>query len=376
MASSVGGKGATAARFGGGALARWRAARAATPLRVLAWPAFINRQQNPYNALLYDSLDALGVRVVDFYPQRLLFGRYDIWHLHWPESILNLPRPWQALPLSVVFRFLLRVARFRRITIVWTAHNLRSHEGLYPQVEARLWRALLSQVDGFIALTEAGRDLALDHFPALRGRPCFVIPHGPYQAAYPDRLSRAAARARLDLPDHARVFVSLGQIRPYKNLPHLIRTFRQLPDADYRLVVAGKPATPELAEEVIAATRDDPRVRLALDFVPEEAVQVYLRAADLAVLPYREILNSGSSILALSFALPVLVPAQGALLELQGRMGREWVHTFEGDLTPDVLRETLATVRGTHRDPHRLFASSSWELIAHQTLAAYRTLRG
>jgi beta-1,4-mannosyltransferase len=355
---------------------RWQAAGAVAPLRVLAWPAFANRQQNPYNALLYGNLRALGVRVVDFYPQRLLFGRYDIWHLHWPESILNLPRPWQALPLSVVFRFLLRVARFRGITIVWTAHNLRSHEGLYPAVEARLWRALMAQVDGCIALTEVGRELAQARFPALRGRPCFVIPHGPYQEAYPDQLSRAEARARLDLPADARVCVSLGQIRPYKNLPHLIRTFRQLPDDGLRLVVAGRPATPELAGEMMAAAAGDPRVRLALDFVPEEAVQVYLRAADLAVLPYREILNSGSSILALSFAVPVLVPAQGALIELQGRVGREWVHTYEGDLTAEKLRETLATVRAARRDPRRLFASTSWETIAHQTLAAYRALRG
>ena len=348
---------------------------AIAPLRVLAWPAFVNRQQNPYNALLYGGLRALGVRVVDFYPQRLLFGRYDIWHLHWPESILNLPRPWQVLPLSVVFRLLLRVARFRGITIVWTAHNLRSHEGLYPDVEARLWRALLSQVDGFIALTEAGKELTLTRFPVLRGRPCFVIPHGPYRAVYPDRLSRAEARARLGLPPDARVFVSLGQIRPYKNLPHLIRTFRRLPDADYRLVVAGKPATTELAAALVEAAEGDSRILLTLDFVPEEAVQIYLRAADLVVLPYLEILNSGSSILALSFARPVLVPAQGALLELQARTGREWVHTYDGDLTPALLRDTLALARRTRRDPARLFANASWNLIAHQTLGAYRALR-
>jgi glycosyltransferase involved in cell wall biosynthesis len=196
---------------------------------VIAWPAFINRQQNSYNALLYSELANLGVQVDDFYPQRLIFGRYDVWHIHWPESILNLPRLWQALPLAFVLRFLLRVARARGIKIVWTAHNLRSHEGLYPRVETQLWRALLGQVDGFIALTEARRSMALRRFPALRGRPSFVIPHGPYRASYPDTLA-AEDRAQLDLPQDAPIFVALGQIRPYKNLPHLIRTFRHLPD--------------------------------------------------------------------------------------------------------------------------------------------------
>lgn len=354
---------------------RRRTTGEAPTLRVLAWPAFANRQLNPYNALLYDSLRALGVRVADFTPRRLLFGRYDIWHLHWPEAILNLPRPWQALPLSVVFRFLLRVARLRRIAIVWTAHNLRSHEGLYPAAEARLWRALLSQIDGFIALTESGKTLAVERFPPLRGRPCFVISHGPYREAYPARLSQADARARLGLPAEARVFVSLGQIRPYKNLPHLIRAFRQLAGDDYQLVVAGKPASPALADTVVEVAGADPRIHLVLDFVPEAAVPHYLCAADLVVLPYSEILNSGSSILALSFARPILVPARGALVELQDCMGPEWVHTYDGDLTPALLRDTLALVRGTRRDPGRLFADASWETIARQTLAAYRALR-
>jgi beta-1,4-mannosyltransferase len=41
-----------------------------------------------------------------------------------------------------------------------------------------------------------------------------------------------------------------------------------------------------------------------------------MRAADLIALPYKEILNSGSAILALSFDRPILVPAAGALAEL------------------------------------------------------------
>jgi len=155
------------------------------PLRVIAWPAFSNRQQNPYNALLYERLAGLGVRVDDFYPQRLLFGRYDIWHLHWPEAILNLPRPWQALPLALIVRFLLRVARARGIKIVWTVHNLRSHEGRYPDAEDKLWRALMRRLDGFIALSDVGRELALRRFPTLRHRPSFVIPHGPYSRERP-----------------------------------------------------------------------------------------------------------------------------------------------------------------------------------------------
>ena len=343
-------------------------------LRVIAWPAFVNRAQNPYNALLYDALTALGVRVDDFTPLRLLFGPYQIWHIHWPESILNLPRLWQAIPLTLLLRFLLIVARARRIKIIWTAHNLRSHEGLYPRVEARLWRTLLGRVDAVIALTEAGRDLTLQQFPCLRARPTFVIPHGSYRAAYPAEQTRDAARRQLGLPRGARVLVSLGQLRPYKNLPHLIRTFRQLSARDVFLVIAGAPSDPALVDEIRAAAGADPRIRLHLRFIPGERLQSYLAAADLVVLPYREILNSGSAVLALSFERPILVPALGALPELQGKMGTAWVRTYEGELGAEALAEALIWALDAPREATQLFGELSWERIARQTLRAYRAL--
>lgn len=344
------------------------------PLRVIAWPAFSNRQQNPYNALLYERLAGLGVRVDDFYPQRLLFGRYDIWHLHWPEAILNLPRPWQALPLALIVRFLLRVARARGIKIVWTVHNLRSHEGRYPDAEDKLWRALMRRLDGFIALSDMGRELALRRFPTLRHRPSFVIPHGPYHASDPDTISHVAARERLGLPANARVILSLGQIRPYKNLPHLIDTIRQLPDPDVQLLIAGYPADADTETAVRAARGDDPRTHLHCTFIPTASLPLYFRAADLVVLPYREILNSGSAILALSFARPLLVPAQGALCELAQRAGAAWVRTYTGELQPATIREALDWAAATPRDPAQLFRELSWETIARQTLLAYQAI--
>ena len=45
-------------------------------------------------------------------------------------------------------------------------------------------------------------------------------------------------------------------------------------------------------------------------------MQVFLRAADVAVYPYRHILTSGSLLLALSFGVPAVVPAVGMTREL------------------------------------------------------------
>lgn len=343
-------------------------------MRIIAWPAFRNRHDNPYNALLYTRLTGLGVEVEDFSPRKLLFGRHDVWHLHWPESVLNLPQTWLALPLVYTLVALLKFAKRRGTTIIWTVHNLRSHDRRYPRLESRLWRALVAHLDGYIALTEGGQAGALARFPSLRDRPGFIIPHGHYRAVYPDTVTRAEARARLGLPAEARVLGWLGQIRPYKNVAHLIATFRALPSPDTYLLIAGKPGSQELATEIRVAAQGDPRIRLALGFVPDDEVQVYLRAIDLVVLPYQEILNSGSAILALSFDRPVLVPDRGTMAELQRSVGAAWVRTYDGQLTPTMLRDALAWALATPRDLAALFRELSWEAIAGQTLTAYQTL--
>lgn len=341
------------------------------PLRVIAWPAFRNHRDNPYNSLLYRQLTDLGVAVTECSIDRLIRERYDVWHLHWPESILNRPW-WQSRLLLDTFGGLLRLARHRGTRIVWTVHNLRAHERLHPRLEARLWRELTAHLDGYIALSEGGRRAVLAAHPALAERPGFVIPHGHYRGAYPDTVSRAAARQALALPAGARTVLWLGQIRPYKNLTGLIDAFRLLPASDLRLLVAGRPVSRDLARQVRALAADDWRVRLHLNFVPPEEMQLYLRAADLVVLPYREILNSGSAILALSFARPILVPVRGALAELSREVGPGWVRTYHGDLAPAHLSAALDWALAAPRDAPQLFQQLSWERIARQTLAAYQ----
>jgi glycosyltransferase involved in cell wall biosynthesis len=112
-------------------------------------------------------------------------------------------------------------------------------------------------------------------------------------------------------------------------------------------------------------------VRLALEHVPDDDIQRYLRAADLVVLPFRDITNSGSALLALSFDRPVLVPALGAMGELQALAGADWVRTYDEDLTPDLLARALDWAVRRPPGAPRLDALE-WPEIARQTLSVYR----
>ena len=344
-----------------------------SPLRVLSWPGQDTRQKNPYTWLLCTHLTALGVQVRDFTPGRALRGGYDILHLHWPEKALNADSLAGRVAGAAAALGVLRAAHLHGARIVWTAHNAQPHESRHPALERWYRSAVLHLVDVVIHPSEAGRRLVTSRYPEVAGRPHAVVPLGHFRGAYPDTATRESAREAMRIPAGARVITFLGLVRPYKNVPHLIRTVRSLPveAGEVVLIVGGAPHSAAVADEVRAAAQDDPRVRLNLAHVPDGEVQYYLRASDLVVLPFRDITNSASALLALSFDRPVLVPALGAMGELQELAGADWLRTYGGELTPAIVADALDWASAPRSEPPRLDALE-WPEIARRTLAAYR----
>jgi len=344
-------------------------------LRVLASPAFHHRLANPYTWLLYTHMVAAGgVVVKDYSHRRLLRRRYDLVHVHWPEGHLNDGNSVRALRRVVSALGMLRWARSRGAKIVWTVHNLHSHERLYPTLERWFWRAFIPRLDGYISLSHSGQEAVLARFPELRRIPGFVIPAGHYRDAYSLDLPKAAARDKLAIDARSNVVSFVGLVRRYKNVPQLIGSFRALADRALTLLVAGEPKSDDVAADVRAAAGDDPRVRLHLGWIPNEQILLYLAAADLVVLPFSEVLNSGSALLALSFDRPVLVPRMGSLAELQEMVGAGWVRTYQGELTPACLASAIAWAVGTPRPPRPPLEALAWDRIAAATREAYASV--
>ena len=338
-------------------------------MKVIAWPAAGGG--NPYTDLLYRHLSALGAEVSDFSPATLLRSSNAIWHIHWPERMLNRPSGTAAALRAAALLALGFLARLRKTKLIWTVHNIDPHEHDHRWVGRWFWPLFTRQLSGFIALSALGKQLVEQRHPRLKRIPGFVIPHGHYRGAYPDSASQAEARAKLGLPPDAQVAAFVGQIRPYKNVPHLVDTFRRIPGERAWLLIAGQPHDHAMHQALVKAAETVPRLRIALGFLPETALQTYLRAADLVVLPFAEILNSGSALLALSFDRPILVPRIGAVAELEGELGSEWVRTYTGTLTPSIMAEAL---EAAHRHPSgrcEALSRFGWESLAERTLEAF-----
>lgn len=341
-------------------------------LRVIAWPAYRNRESNPYNHLLYSAVERLGVEVVEFRVGRLVKERFDVWHMHWPDGV------GVAAVRLAAFVALLVIAKIKRISIVWTIHNLSPHDGDHRVMRRGVLTVLARMLDGYISLSEAARQEALRSLPTLCAKLGFVIPHGHYRGVYPDSVTREEARRALAVGQGALVLLCLGQIRPYRNIPKLLRAFSDSREEHAILLVAGACRDPDLRRGIEALAAQDERVRLNLNFVPADRIQYFLRAADVVIQPFQQILNSGSALLALSFDRPVVVPARGSLVDLQKEFGPRWVLCYDGDMTADVIESAIREARPrSAEDLRRLRVALSeidWPRIAELTVSAYNTV--
>jgi glycosyltransferase involved in cell wall biosynthesis len=343
-------------------------------LRVLAWPAYDDPEGNPYNTQLYSHLAELGVTTDEWWPDRLRTLRYHVLHLHWPDLELqerSLPRALRRVLKLITY---VLIARARGIQVMWTAHNLRSHERWHPALEELMWWCFTRLVDGHISLTVRAQESLYERFPVLRRVPGFVIPHGHFTGFLPHPVERAEARRRMAISEDSVVLVFFGRVRAYKNVDLLVRAFRAVPDARLLLIVAGRPQPEDIGDRVRSVAAGDGRVRLRLEFVPVAEIPVLLAAADLVVLPYRDILNSGAAILTLSYGRPVLVPALGSMPDLQARIGSRYVRTYTGRLTPEILTQAVTALDPQSPLEAPDLSSLDWGRIAEQTLHAYRTL--
>lgn len=342
--------------------------------------------KNPYGQLLMRSLAERGVNVIPIpychlFAKRALTERPDVIHFQFITPYI-LPAPpsrswWRALlkgPLFLGQVLLLRLAGCR---IVWTVHNLVNHERRLTRWEwffsllfTRLAHSLI--VHGEVAHREV---VAVYHLQ--RRKDCVsVLFHPNYIGAYPDCLTRQQARQALGIDHQAIVILSIGQIRPYKGLPELVRAFRAMPErADLELWIAGKPVDAELAVALQQEAEASPGVHLRVGHQSPGEVGMLLKACDLVALPYLNILTSGAALLAMSFGKPCVAPRLGCLTEVLDERGAFLYDPgatdgLRGALVRAVERSATLPAMGEHNRARA--AAWSWPVTADLLLGLYR----
>jgi len=336
---------------------------------------------NPYVELLRRSLDALPGVAARTTQRELTPGwvwkhrkQLDVIHLHWIELQITSPSRWRGAKKFARLLAALALAKELGVTLVYTVHNIAHHEGQNARLNEWANRYIFRAADVVHVHDACVAGEVAARYGRTRG--VYAVQHGNYVGVYPMRSSRSEARRQLGLDAGSRVFLFLGQVRPYKGVEELIAAFRQMRDGDYTLMVAGNPQDPAYAARIEEAAQGDPRIHLRLGYVPDEEVHRYMLASDASVLPYREVTTSGAALLSFSFGLPIIAPGIGCFTGLvQGRRG-----VLYDPSAPDGLEMAMRQAAKMDRDAVRRevleFAESlSWDKLAPQHLEAYQRAR-
>jgi len=215
-----------------------------------------------------------------------------------------------------------------------------------------------------------------------------VISH-PANNAFPDTdLTPIEAKRRLGIANGERTLLFLGRIRPYKGLEYLLSAFEQLVTAEptFRLIVAGEPKKGNeeyLAEiyETMRLGKGRHNIILKDQFIKDEDIELYLKAADVLVLPYKDISQSGILFLAYTFGLPVIASDVGSFREsiVEGRTGfvfkpqdtADLVRAIDRYFASDLFRDLSV---GRQQIREHVKRHHSWHAVGQATRQAYEGL--
>jgi len=274
--------------------------------------------------------------------------------------------------------------------IALTAHNVNigrrdSADGFLNRLTLKIEYRLVDHI--FVHTDKMKAELCNDF--GVYDETITVLIH-PLNVAVPETgISPHAAKEQLGIRDEERTILFFGAIAPYKGLDILVEAFHPLAarDSRYRLVIAGRPKEGECEQywqkiqSTIARTIDPARVLADIKYIPDQKTEIYFKAADVLVLPYREIFQSGILFLAYSYGLPIVATDVGSFREtlIEGKTGFLCRPNDAEDLRRTIekyFESELFTGSNHVRDEIREYARArhSWDPVGQVTRDVYAQL--
>jgi D-inositol-3-phosphate glycosyltransferase len=320
-------------------------------------------------------------RVSTYYLRLVVYAataRPEIFHILWNNRFEFFDRT-----------FLMAYYKLLGKKVVLTAHNINSAErdgqdSVFNRLTLRIQYRLSDSI--FVHTQQMKRALIRDF--GVPDSNIIVIPYGINDEVPETDLTPQQAREKLGIMVDEKVLLFFGAIAPYKGLLDLVEAFRLISvcDRSYRLVIAGKPKGGcekylRDIENAVAASGFASQVKMNVGYVPNEDIEIYFKAADLLVVPYTQIFQSGILFLGFRFGLPVVATDVGSFSDdvVNGKTGYICRAQNPDDIAAKIteyfgsmLFQTLGT--GRHAIKEHVSARHSWDEAGKLTKHAYARL--
>ena len=351
----------------------------------LSLPELLNNRRINFLNLRRDqrpntSLARKITRVLTYYARLVIYAAKaspQIFHILWNNKFEFFDRTL----LILYYRLLGK-------KVVFTAHNVNARkrdgsDSLLNRFSLQIQYRLVNHI--LVHTQRMKADLVTDF--GISEEKVTVIPFGINNTVPNTELSAAGAKRLLGISSEDKTLLCYGQIAPYKGLKYLVAAFAKLlkSDRSYRLIIAGKPKWNQdywnQIEQLIIDNDVQHRVIERILHVPDEETELYFKAADVLVLPYTHIFQSGVIFLGYSFGLPAIVADVGSLKEeiIEGETGFIFRPRNSSDLASKIdsyFKGKLFHNLETRRAQIKKYANErySWDKVAKITTAVYSDL--
>jgi len=320
-------------------------------------------------------------RIMAYYAHLVRYAwsaKPGVFHILWNNKFLFFDRTLLMLYYKV-----------RGKKIVFTAHNVNGarRDGRDSFANRLSLRIQYQLVDHIFVHTKKMKKELLEEF-GVSDQKVTIIPFGINNAIPETSLTSAEAKERLGVRASEKTMLFFGNIRPSKGLEYLLAAFESMisRDASYRLIIAGqcskqfagewekvRPAASRLSNQGLVILRNK--------FIPDDEMELYFKAADVLVLPYTDIFQSGVLFLGYSFGLPAVATDVGSLREdiVEGRTGFVCRPCDASDLSSTLERyfasDLFANLNVRRREIRQYVSQRhSWDLVAEMTRNVYAGL--
>jgi glycosyltransferase involved in cell wall biosynthesis len=301
-----------------------------------------------------------------------------LFHIQWPNKFVHFDRIF----LNMYYKMLGK-------KLVFTAHNVNA--GIRDANDNSLNRFSLKVmykiVDQIIVHTHNMKDLLIQGFGVSESKVA-VIQYGINDMVFESNLTRKEARGKLGLDKDEKVALFFGNIVPYKGLEYLLMALARQRNCNdsIRLIIAGKQDRNyvkyfESIQEIIKSQDLKGHIIEKVGHIPDKDIEIYFKTADVLVLPYKYIFQSGVLFLAYNFGLPVIASDVGSLREFidEGKTGfickpenvsdlyEKMNKYFESDLFKN-LDKNREEIKNNAKEKY------SWEKIGKETVELYKRL--
>lgn len=283
--------------------------------------------------------------------------------------------------LSPIDLYYVKKIKKMGVKLVVTVHDILPFNEKFYDYKSH--KQIYKLADKIIVQAKPNIDKINDLFKGIKHKVSY-IPHGNF-VDYVDIISKEQAREYLGIPEEKKVILFFGQIKKVKGLDILIKAFINLVnntnDKNLMLLVAGKVWEDNFDQyqEIIDESEVKEQIRLDIKYIPDNEICDYYCAADINVLPYKEVYQSGVVHLAYAYNKAVIATNVGSFPEVvvDGKSGllveKDNINELENAMKKIIYDNKVLEHMGSYGRAY-IEKNFSWETIANSILSLYENI--